>query len=154
MEIALELRDRVLEGYWLITLGDAQQALGRFEEALTSYHRAATLHRRLGDRSREALAWQGTGQTYRRLGRDAKAAAFHRHAAAVFRELKDGRHEALALDGLAGALLGDDPGQARRLWADALPLLAEYRDLRAVRLRDRIERQADGRLPPPGPGSA
>ncbi|GAA0821550.1 ATP-binding protein [Streptosporangium amethystogenes subsp. fukuiense] len=142
LDIALGLRHHRLEGFWLITLGNAQRADGRFADALGSYHRSATLHRRLGDRSREALAWHGAGETYRRLGRHEEAADFHRQAAAVHHELGDAWHEALALDGLAAALLHEDPEAAHRHWTKTLSLLSGYDDPRAVAVRDRIELRA------------
>ncbi|MGY0058474.1 ATP-binding protein [Streptomyces sp. LZ34] len=83
LDISLELRDHALEGYWLLYVGDAQRALGQYAEALTSYQRSAVLHRRLGDRSREALAWHGAGGAYQRLGRHGEAADFYRRAAMV-----------------------------------------------------------------------
>jgi tetratricopeptide (TPR) repeat protein len=141
LDIALSLRDPRLEGYWLITLGNAQQAGGHFADALTSYHRSAALHRRLADRSREALAWHGVGETYRRLDRHAEAAGFHRQAAAAHHELGDAWHEALALDGLGTAVLSEDPEAALRHWSQALRILADYDDPRAVATRDRVAGQ-------------
>ncbi|MFF3753383.1 tetratricopeptide repeat protein [Streptomyces sp. NPDC002018] len=139
MDIALTLRDHRLEGYWLLTLGDAQQANGEPAEALASYQRSAALHRRLGNRSREAMAWNSTADAYRRLGRHEEAAQFHRRAAAVHHELGDTWDEAMALDGLAEALAAEEPQAALGHWADALRLLAGYDDPRAVAARERME---------------
>lgn len=141
LEIALNLRDHRLEGFWLIALGEAQRADGRPADALDSYQRAAALHRRLGDRSREAQAWHGTGEAYRELGRAPEAAAFLRRAATAQRELGDRWYEALALDALAAALSADDPQAARHRWTEALALLAEHGDPRAVTVRERITRR-------------
>ncbi|WP_206269454.1 ATP-binding protein [Streptomyces antioxidans] len=145
LDIALTHRNHMWEGYWLLELGRAQQANGAFEAALVSFQRAASLQRRLGDRVREARAWDGAGETYRRLGRPGEAADFHRRAAAAHRELDDLWHTALSLDGLAGALReadeADEAGraeEARRHWAEALRALASYDDPRAVELRERI----------------
>jgi tetratricopeptide (TPR) repeat protein len=137
--LALRLRNRVAEGCWLITLGNAQQAAGLIDDALESYHRSAVLHRRLRDRSREAEAWQGAGEVYARLEQPGRAAAFYRRAAAVYHELGDSWGEAVALDGLAAALEGENPGQARTHRAEALRLLAAFDDLRAAGVRGRIE---------------
>lgn len=142
LDLALTLRNRVFEGQRLITLGNAQQANGQFGEALESYHQSAAIHRHLGDRSREALAWHGTGETYRRLGRHEEAASFHRQAAVAHRELGDPWHEAVALDGLAAALEGEDgqiPEHARRYRSDALRLVIEFEDPRAVAMRRRLQ---------------
>lgn len=147
MDIALRHRNAAWEGFWLLTLGAAQQATGRLDEALASYQRSATLHRRLGDRSREARAWQGAGQTYRRLGRFAEAADFHRSAAPVHRELGDHWQQALALDGLADALreAGKDV-EARRHWEEASELLAAYDDPRARDVRARVMAALDDEI--------
>ncbi|MEU6866040.1 DUF6879 family protein [Streptomyces sp. NPDC046876] len=144
MDIAWELRDAVLEGYWLLALGAAQHAQEELAQALESYQRSAVIQRRLGDRSREARAWQGAGSVYRSLGRRAEAAGFHRRAAAVHRELGDGWQQARALDGLAAALSPEDAEQAREHWRDAARLLGSYDDARAVGLRERIEQRLAG----------
>ncbi|MEU9792348.1 tetratricopeptide repeat protein [Streptomyces sparsogenes] len=141
LDIALGLRNLRLEGFWLLTLGAAQHAKGQFSEALVSYQRSATLHRRLADRSREALAWQGVGEVYCRLERQAEAADFYRQAALAHRDLGDAWHQALALNGLGSAVLGESPEDARRRWARALRLLADFDDPRAMALREGIERR-------------
>jgi tetratricopeptide (TPR) repeat protein len=117
--------------------GRCSTALGQLADALTSYQRSATLHRRLGNRSREALAWQGAGEVHQRLARSEEAADFHRRAVAVHRELGDSWNEAIALVGLATALRSEPH------WAEALRLLAEYDDSRAVATRARIESLID-----------
>ncbi|MFW5420900.1 tetratricopeptide repeat protein [Nocardiopsis sp. CNT-189] len=146
VEIALGLRSHLAEGYWLLDLGSAQRALGRFGEALASFQRSAVLQRRQRNRSREALAWHGAGETYLLMGRPEQAADLHRRAAGVHRELHDPWNRALALEGLAEALAPDRPDEARAHWEEALRLLAGYGDPRAVRTRERIRaRLAAGR---------
>jgi tetratricopeptide (TPR) repeat protein len=140
VELALDLRSHVLEGYWLLTLGDAQVALGQPAEALPSYQRSAVLHRRLGDRIREALAWHGAGAAYRQLGREDEAADFHRSEITVFREVAHPWCEAMSLDGLAAALRDSDARQSVEHWNAALRLLAHDDDPRTVQIRRRIER--------------
>ncbi|MFB8353745.1 ATP-binding protein [Streptomyces niveus] len=147
VRIALDLRSHVLEGNWLLALGDAELALGHLGDALTAYHRSATLHRRLGDMSREARAWQGAGETYRRLGRTEEAAAFCRRALATHRELGDSWNEAVALDDLAGVLRNEDPEAAHRHWARCARLLARYDDPRARELRESVEERLADRGP-------
>ncbi|MFC8825858.1 ATP-binding protein [Streptomyces sp. NPDC057137] len=144
VRIALDLRSHVMEGNWLLALGDAELALGHFGDALTAYHRSATLHRRLGDRSREARAWLGVGETYLGLDRAEEAAGFCRRALAAHRGLGDVWHEAVALDGLAGALCGEDPEAARRLWVECARLLARYDDPRARDMRESVEGRLGG----------
>ncbi len=129
----------VAEGYWLLELGAAQRANGLLGEALISYQRSAVVHRRLGDRAREARAWQGAGETYHAMERHEEAADFHRMAVRVQRELGDGWQLALALDGLARARA--DLGEleaARAHWGEARDALAAYADPRASGLRARI----------------
>nr|WP_233580591.1 tetratricopeptide repeat protein [Streptomyces triticirhizae] len=138
--IALDLRDLRPEGYWLLTLGAAQLAAGEPAEALVSYQRSAAPHRRYGDRGREALAWQGAGEVYRRLGRTAEAVDFLRRAAAAQRELGDGWHAALALAALADALDGTDAAAAGERRAEALRLMGDANDARALALRERLRR--------------
>ncbi len=144
VDIALGLRHRVTEGFWLLSLGDAQRESGEHAEALESYHRSATIHRRVGDRSREALAWQGAGETYRAMGRVDEATAFHRRAAATFHELADPWHESLALAALADALHDTDPAEARTHRTEALRLLTDYDDPRAVAERERLNESLTG----------
>ncbi|WP_335979701.1 ATP-binding protein [Streptomyces sp. CA2R106] len=144
IDIALNFRNLRLEGYWLLTLGDAQRANGQYAEALTSYQRSATLHRRLADRSREALAWQGVGEVYCRLGRHAEAVDFFRRAVSTHHDLDDNWHQALALNGMSLAVVGESPEEARRQWAQALRLLDDFDDPRAVMTRENIERRLMG----------
>ncbi len=137
VDLALDLRNHLVEGYWLLAVADAHTALGQFNEALTAYQRSAALHRRIGDREREALAWHGTGVVYQRLGRADEAADFHRAAAKTQHELGHTWHEAIARDGLAAALT-DLPQQLNQ-WRLAHELLAPFDDPRAVALRGEIE---------------
>lgn len=156
MDIARGRRNHPWEGYWLLELGAAQQANRRFSEALAFYQRAAAVQRRLGDRSREARAWMGAGETYGRIERFDEAAAFHRRAVAVHRELGDRWQLALALDGLAGACEAleheaesrrdyedesqrDHEDESRRHRTEALGIVTSYGDPRAVRMRERLE---------------
>jgi tetratricopeptide (TPR) repeat protein len=157
VDMAVGQRRQVAEGYWLLELGAAQQVNGLLGDALVSYQRSAVIHRRLGDRAREARAWQGAGETYRGMERYEEAADFHRMAARVQRELGDGWQLALALDGLARARAaleselelepeavevehdGEVEGEAARgHWEEALRALEPFRDQRAAGLRDRI----------------
>jgi tetratricopeptide (TPR) repeat protein len=148
IQSALELaHNKVSEGYWLLELGAAQQAVGRPGEALVSYQRSAVIHRRLGDRAREARAWQGAGEVYRAMERFEEAADFHRMAARAQREIGDGWQLALVLDGLARARVAlDEDGEeeaARDHWAEALRALEPFADARAAGLRRRIRAELE-----------
>ncbi|SOD64292.1 NB-ARC domain-containing protein [Streptomyces zhaozhouensis] len=140
VDLALTARSRPSEGYRLLTLGAAQRAAGQLDEALASYQRAAALYRRLGDRANEARAWHGAGEAFHGLGRDDQAAAFHRRAADVFVALDDPWWQALARDGLARALLAEDPPAAAAQRRTALRLLASFDDARARALRGTLDR--------------
>lgn len=144
VDAAVDLDNPVAEGYWLIDLGHALRATGQPAQALTSYHRAAVLQRRLGDRSREATAWDGAGLAYLDLGRGEEAADFHRRAAATHHELGDRWQHAVALDHLATAL--DQAGAsetARHQRQQALSILGDLDDPKALHLRERITRALD-----------
>lgn len=138
LAIATALRSRTLEAYWLLTLGDVQRGTAAYGDALISYQRSATLHRRLGDRRREALSWRGTGVTYAALDRRAEASAFHRRAATVHAELGDAWEHAVELDHLATALHARDPDRARTHWTQALACLTPFTDPRADTVRAQI----------------
>jgi hypothetical protein len=113
-----------------IDLGHALVALDELPEALTACQRAAVLHRRLGDRSREATALDGAGIVCRLMSRPEEAVDFHRLAAATFRETGEQWRLALALTNLGAALRGPE--------AEALDLLAEFTDPRWTRLQQEI----------------
>jgi tetratricopeptide (TPR) repeat protein len=126
--------------------GKVQRAAEQPADALISYQRAATIQRRLGDRSREAFAIEGTGQAYEQMGRVAEATDFYRVAADTYRELDDRWSLARCLHHLANAL--DQQGsreQARSCWEQALPLLADFDDPEASALRERITRALSSR---------
>lgn len=140
--IAAEIRSPAAEGYWLLALGDAQRATGNPDQAIGSYQRAALLQEQLGDRTRQAAAWDGLGQAYLQLGRAREAADCHRRAVATYRDLQLTWETARALAHLAAALDSTDaPQEAAGARADALGLLRELTDPRAVRLRDSIVRR-------------
>ncbi|MFI1090978.1 hypothetical protein [Streptomyces sp. NPDC020917] len=108
------------------------------------YQRSAMLHRRLGDRSREALTWRGTGRTYAATERPEEAAAFHRQAAAVHRELRDTWELAVELHQLAEATDAGDPAAARTHRTEALTHLTPFTDPRAHALRALVEQSLAG----------
>ncbi|WP_211346478.1 ATP-binding protein [Actinokineospora cianjurensis] len=139
VDLALDLRNHMVEGYWLLAVADAHTALGQFDDALTAYQRSAALHRRLGDRGREARAWHGTGVIYQLLGRTEEAADFHRTAAKTQHELGHAWYEAIARDSLATALADRNPAQSLDQLRSAHELLRAFDDPRARALRDTVE---------------
>ncbi|RAO30094.1 Regulatory protein AfsR [Micromonospora noduli] len=135
-----ELGSPVWLAHWLVEYARVQRAVGRPAEALEATHRAATIQRQLGDRSREAMALDGAGEAYRELGQPDQAIAFHLRVAAVHRQLRDDWQLVLTLDHLATALI--DVGrveEAHRWWREAVALLSSFPDPRAERLRRSIE---------------
>ncbi|WP_241562526.1 ATP-binding protein [Streptomyces hoynatensis] len=143
VELALDLRNRVLEGHVLLSLGHALAASGRYADALASYRRAGVIHRALGDRSREALAWRGTGETCRALGREEEAADFCRMAATVHGQLGEPWNQALALAALAAILRERDPAAAARFRAEGLRLVARFGDAAARAMRERLAAEGE-----------
>lgn len=132
LAIAREHENIAWEAQWLIELGHVLVALDELPEALTACQRAAVLHRRLADRSREATALDCAGTVYRLMARPDEAADFHRLAADTFRETGERWRLALALTNL-GAASGDQESLR-----EALDLLAEYPDPRSARLQQDI----------------
>ncbi|MEV4481694.1 ATP-binding protein [Micromonospora coxensis] len=125
--------------HWLVEYARVQRALGQPAAALEAAHRAATIQRQLGDRSREAMALDEAGEAYRGLGRPEEAVAFHRQAAAVHRQLGDDWQLALTLDHLAAALAETrHTEEAHRCRHEASMLLTRFPDARAERLRARV----------------
>ncbi|MEU7573369.1 tetratricopeptide repeat protein [Micromonospora sp. NPDC049240] len=123
-------------GHWLVEHARTLRAQGQPDEALVATHRAATIQRRLGDRSREAMALDGAGEAYRELEQPEQAVAFHVRAAAVHRQLGDDWQLALTLDHLATALVDLERGDEGDRWRrEAVALLSRFPDGRAVTLR-------------------
>ncbi|MET7959354.1 tetratricopeptide repeat protein [Micromonospora zamorensis] len=121
------------------------RASGRPAEALEAVHRAATIQRQLGDRSREAMALDGAGEAYRELGQADEAIAFHLRAAAVHRQLGDKWQLALTLDHLATTLTAAGrPEEAGRHWREAHNLLVGFDDARAAALQEGVTASTSG----------
>ncbi len=55
---------KLREGYILISYGNIQRDRGDLDSSLDTYHRAAVIHRQLGDRNREAETLDATGTAY------------------------------------------------------------------------------------------
>ncbi|GAB1512708.1 ATP-binding protein [Actinophytocola sp. KF-1] len=127
------------EAHWLVEHGRVLIELNDLPGALVSLQHAAVLHRRLGDRSREAWAHDGTGTVYRLMDRPDDAADFHRLAVTVFRDTGERWPLALALDHLARAA----PAEAERHWRESAALLTAFPDPHAVRLLREIRTRLD-----------
>lgn len=124
---------------WLLELGRIQRVMGEPGEALASCQRSAVMQRQIGDRNREAAAHDVTGEAYYDLGRFDDAARFHRMAVVGHRESQDRWALAGALVNLAVALSVSGGGrEASAHAAEAVTILSEYEDPRAVRMVDRV----------------
>jgi tetratricopeptide (TPR) repeat protein len=136
LDIARQHNNLAWEAFWLVESGQVLAGLGDLPDALTAFQRASMLHRRLGDRSREATAMDGAGTVYRLMDRADEAADFHRLAVSVFRDTGEQWRLATALDHLA---LSVAAAEAEEHWLEAHRLLAPFSDPHAVRLRHEIE---------------
>ncbi|MEY9927522.1 tetratricopeptide (TPR) repeat protein [Catenulispora sp. GP43] len=139
LAIAMDFDNRVWEAWWLIELGQVQAALGKHDEAVESYHRSGVLHRRIGDRNREACSWDATGVSFLEQGQPQQAAEFHRQAANAFRTVGNQWQLALASANLATALAASHKEQEALISAnDAQGFLTEFEDPAAKRLLARV----------------
>lgn len=143
LALASERSAAIYEGILETELGLIQIAEHDPASALDTLAHACSIHRRLGDRSREALALDATGLAYQALGQPEQAVDFHRMAAAGHRDMHDEWNHALALTHLAVTLdaLGEHD-QARQTRTEALELSAAYDDPRATRLRQHLTEAA------------
>ncbi|MGH3866660.1 MAG: tetratricopeptide repeat protein [Pseudonocardiaceae bacterium] len=140
LTIAREDSNTVAEGFWLLEVARIERAMGQSADALISYQRSASIQRQLGDRSREAMALDGTGEAYREIGVPGEAAKFHRLAVATHRELGARWHLSTALANLAAALRETgNSDQARQHWEEASSILAEFDDPKATRMRNQLD---------------
>ena len=124
----------------LIRYARALRANGRHGDALSSYQYCASLCRSLANKIQEAVVLDSTGETYLETGRAGLAVDFHQMAVTLLRESADGWALAVALGNLASALetTGDMPA-AVAAYREMLPLIADFPDRQAARLRARAE---------------
>ncbi|MBB5868677.1 DNA-binding SARP family transcriptional activator/ATP/maltotriose-dependent transcriptional regulator MalT [Allocatelliglobosispora scoriae] len=109
----------------LINEGDALLMLGRYDEAIRQYERAAALSRRMGSR-RTAAAQLGLGEVYRRRGWTEQARAAFESAIALAEEGGLNQFLVCALAGLARVLMAQD-GPAAAAAAEKAGRLASDR---------------------------
>lgn len=139
VDLAARHRNPMWEGYWLLERGFAQHAAGFLDDALASFERSADLHHDIGDRTREAQAWDGAGIVRLALGQAGAAVDEHRRAAEVFRRTEARWQLAGALGHLARALAANGAEAiAREAGAEALSLLSEFTDPEADALRSEL----------------
>ena len=85
LDAARRLGDRQGEGHALTSLGNALQAVRRFEEAITACQDAAGIYRDTGDRHREGGALNNLGLALQEVSRFEEAITAHQDAATIFR---------------------------------------------------------------------
>ncbi|WP_324612848.1 tetratricopeptide repeat protein [Streptomyces specialis] len=118
---------------------------GHHNQAFQAYWACETLQRTLGNRTAQALAHDGIGQTLRALGRLEEAIDFHRTAARILRAPLTPWNLAQCLTHLADAHTDNhQPDQARQCRTEALTLLAEFTDLQATALREHLQALTQG----------
>lgn len=114
-------------------------AKGNHERALEHFQQCLNLARTLGDRRREALALDGTGQVLSAMGRADEAVGFHQTGCTLLRGCPNPCDAAAALTHLATALL--QVGQVERAnvaIAEAQILLNGFTDPRAEAMRSAL----------------
>lgn len=139
VEISVEHRNTVWEGFWRLELGRAQRSADRLDDALAAFQRAAALQQQNGDRDREAQAWDEAGVVQLRQGHITDAITLHRRAASVFAALGDRWRQANALSHLAAAQRSEgNTTEANHSAQTALDLLTDFTDPPATELRQSL----------------
>jgi tetratricopeptide (TPR) repeat protein len=124
------------EGYWLLELGTAQHLGGDLDGSLASFEQAAALEHHLGDRTREAQAWDGAGQVHAQRGDFTAAIDQHASAAEVFHSHNATWLQATALTHLALAQkAAGDTTQASGTARTAIEILNDFTDPYAETLK-------------------
>ncbi|MFF4734753.1 ATP-binding protein [Streptomyces sp. NPDC001262] len=120
---ALDHHRRALDRYRLIgdpwgeartltNMGAGYRQLGRFGEAVTHHARALSLNRRMGDRRAESEVLNDLGATYHAAGHRDTAHRRHQRALDIARAIDSSLQTARAHQGIARALMDDDPDAA------------------------------------------
>jgi tetratricopeptide (TPR) repeat protein len=136
LSIAEDARNTMWEGLWLIEAARIHLDLGDTAEAMLSCQLAASLQRQIGDKSREAVALQCTGDVLLHMQRAEEATAFHLQAARQFHELGEAWNEAHARLGAANAAgTLDQPESEQEQLRLAYNCLAPYSDRPASTLK-------------------
>ena len=97
LRLALRTGDGVAQAFAHNDLGVAYEALGRYQEAITSHHQSLTLSRARGDRKGQAASLGNLGRVYERLGRYQEAIPSLLDSLAINRALGDRRGQAVNL---------------------------------------------------------
>jgi tetratricopeptide (TPR) repeat protein len=87
----------------LISLGNAYNSLGQYQEAIAFYQQSLEIFRESGDRGGEANSYGNLGNACDSLGQYQEAIAFHQQSLAICRESGDRGGEARSYIGLGNA---------------------------------------------------
>ncbi|MFJ8310969.1 MULTISPECIES: ATP-binding protein [unclassified Streptomyces] len=101
------------EALTLTNMGTGYRQLGQFGEAVGHHAQALSLSRRMGDRRAESEVLNDLGATYHAAGRRDAARRRHRLALEIARAIDSSPQIARAHQGIAYALVPDDPDAAR-----------------------------------------
>jgi tetratricopeptide (TPR) repeat protein len=143
LSIADDAHNKMWEGFWLVEAARIQLDLGDTAEAMLSCQLAASLQRQIGDRSREAMALQCTGDVLLHMQRADEAVAFQLQAARQFHELGDTWDEAHAHLGAANAAAVLDRPELEQEQLLLAYRCLPYTDRLAVTLKESISQRLD-----------
>jgi tetratricopeptide (TPR) repeat protein len=119
-------------GYLHAQLGDYEQALEYCQQGLDMY-------RGRGDPLNEAAAWDSVGYVLMHLGRYDEAIRSLHTALGLIEELRPRYYKTTMLVHLGDAYHGaGQPGQARRVWQEALDILEDLKHSDAEHVRARL----------------
>jgi tetratricopeptide (TPR) repeat protein len=119
-------------GYLHAQLGDYEQALEYCQQGLDMY-------RGRGDPLNEAAAWDSVGYVLMHLGRYDEAIRSLHTALGLIEELRPRYYKTTMLVHMGDAYHGaGQPGQARRVWQEALDILEDLKHSDAEHVRARL----------------
>ncbi|QUQ68279.1 tetratricopeptide repeat protein [Kutzneria sp. CA-103260] len=134
-----EAGDRYGEGSTLNNLGLVYKELQRYDEAIACYEHALPIRREVGDHQGEGHTLNNLGAAYQQMQRFDEVVDAYQLALDVLHEVNDGYEEAMALRGLGEARLAQgEQAEARRWWAEALAVLAQFSDATAQQQTEEI----------------
>ena len=136
-----QLDHTTLEHAVLLERAELARASGQHERALGLYWQYQNQQRSVGDPTRQALAYDGTGLSLQALGRLEEAIEFHLAAALLNRHPLSPWQLATTLVHLAEAFeQTTETGRADTARAEAYSLLEPFNDPRATALRESLQR--------------
>nr|WP_268887444.1 tetratricopeptide repeat protein [Ktedonobacter robiniae] len=121
--------DQLLELDVLSILGRVYNTIGQPQQALALYQQALTIKRKIGNRTGEASTLANMAFSYHAIGQTQRAFALYEQALPLARESGDCRTEATILTNMANAYHAiGQPQRALDLYEQALPITREIGD--------------------------